>query len=579
MVTITLMALLGVSAIAIDLSAMRADRSADQKVTDSAAASGALATIDGSGRDACEAALAYVVVNSGEITSIDTSGCVGAFTLACNPDVAQSHTVPAGTRYTVTVTYPVPDDHPLMTSGLLGASGQALVDADGVPCQRVGVEMAAVHTSTFARVLGFEQGTTEVHTVARVGSPEGPGFPINLLVLNRTACDTVVASGNGGVIVDAVVNPDGVLEQGMIAADSDGTGTGCSTSGVFNVSGGGSIIRADGPAGCPTETGTELVPPGLLKGYGCGLIMTLAPGTPGCNKPACTTSGGGNEPNPPPTRLPSRLTRAPVDYLYNCQPDYTTLDSSLAWATAPLTTANGQDIPGCKETPAPHIHDLITEVGQTGPPLGFQSWTAAGYPCNLPSSYADIDVSGNWWINCSSGGGFSVNNQVTIRGNVVFDRDVSVGAQGSLAIVNTQSNPGYAFFRNGELKKAGGASLTFRYTMVYFSRTSTISLTGGSGALIWIAPQLENHKFDGLALWSDSPLLHSWAGQADLQMEGIFFSPRAKVNYSGSAGTQTTHAQWVTDKFEASGQGFLRVRPLYGRSLEFPVRPATILIR
>ncbi len=582
MVAFTLMVLLGVSAIAVDLSAVRADRSTDQKVTDSAAASGALAALEGAGREACEGALAYIAINTPAIGPVDDSGCAISFSATCIPNRPETHTVVLG-RHTITITYPVPDTHELMTSGLLGASGQALVTSDGIPCERVGVHMESTHDSFFAQLLGFNQSSTNVHTVATVTLPSRGGVPINLLVLNRTSCQTIVVSGNGGVIVDAIIDPDGGgpgvpgLLQGIVASDSDGS-AGCTNSGVIDISGGNSVLRADGPAGCPNQTSTQVVGPSLLKGLGCGLVMTLAPGTPGCNAPACTVGGGGNAPNPLPTALPGRLTRAPVDYRYNCQPDYTTLNSSLSWATTPLTAANGQDIPGCTEPPAPYIHELISSVGQSGMPSGFQPWSPT-YSCNLPSSADPIDVSGNWWINCSGGGGFSVSSQVTIRGNVVFDGKVSVGAGGHLSVQNTLANPGYAFLRNGELSKAGQGSLTFLYTMVYASRTSSVKLVGGSGSLVWVAPDLEGYKFDDLALWSDSPLSHSWAGQANLQMEGVFFSPRATAEYSGGAGQNTAKAQWIADRLVATGQGVLHVRPEFGRHVDFPVPPQTILIR
>jgi Flp pilus assembly protein TadG len=581
MVVVTLLVLLGVSAIVIDLSAVRSDRSAEQKVTDSAAASAALAAVDGNGRDACRAALAYVVVNSREIASLDDSGCVSAFSASCVANRPESHVVTAG-RYTITITYPVTDDHPLMTSGQIGAPTQTLVVSDGIACERVGVHMQSTHRSQFGQLMGFGESTTNVHTVATAGLPGGGGAPINLLVLNRTACQTIETGGQAVVIVDAIVNPDGggpgvpALQQGVAAADSNGSGCG-SNRGTIHV-GANAEVRADGAAGCANQTGTQAMGPSLLKGLGCGLVMTYAPGTPGCNVPACSDVGGTI--NPLPTGLPARLTRAPVDHRYNCRADYTTIPSSLSWATAPLTVANGQDIPGCTDhaTRPPHIHELITTVGQSGMPVGFQRWGAV-YGCSLPSSQAPIDVSGNWWIDCSSGGGFSVNSHVTIRGNVVFDRDVSIGASGHLKVLNALGSPGYVFLRNGELSKAGQGSLTFQYTTVYASKTSSIKMSGGSGSMIWVAPDLEGHKFDDLALWSDSAGNHSWAGQANLVMEGVFFSPLATASYSGTGGQATSNAQWIADKLNVSGQGVLIVRPAFGRSVEFPVQPRTTLIR
>jgi hypothetical protein len=209
-------------------------------------------------------------------------------------------------------------------------------------------------------------------------------------------------------------------------------------------------------------------------------------------------------------------------------------------------------------------------------PTGFTNrWTAAGYSCSTSSSDAPIIESGDWWIDCPA---LRLNSPVVITdGNVVFDGDVDIRAQGSLTVANPISAPGWAFLRGGELKKAGQASVAFAYTMVYASATSNVSLTGGSGSLIWIAP--DSGDFDDLALWSDSPLDHKWAGQASLDMEGVFFTPLATVIYTGQGTQQQVNAQFIADKLKAGGNGVLVIAPEFGRAVSFPVEPQTTLIR
>ncbi len=585
LVAILLFLLLGVAAFAIDLAAIRLDRAADQKVTDTATTAGALDLATGNGQDACETALAYVALNTPGLPPLDTSGC-GTFAGACNPFVASEYSQVSG-RFTITFVYPVPNGHALMTSGLLGASPQAVDPGDNLACERVGVEVTAIHEGTFSRVLGISEGPTTVHTVA-TAKLAGGAVPINLLVLDRSGCQSIQVTGNGGVIVKAVINPDGggpgvaTLVPGIAAADSDGS-AGCTNDGVLDIDGSGSRLRADGPAGCSNQTGTAIVvPSGLVEGFGCGLVMTFAPGTPGCgpgraNTPACTPgASGANRPNPEPTALPARLTRAPVDHRYNCQANYSSLNAALSWATAALTVANEQNIPGCVATPAPHIHNLITSVGQTGAPVGFSRWTSAGYACNVPSSSPPIVVNGNWWIDCST---FAARTSITINGNVVFNGNVTINASGHLNIQNTLATPGYSFFRGGTLSKQGSASLTFNHTMVYTSRTSRIVMTGGTGSITWVAPDLDGHKFDDLALWSDSPTTNNWAGQAGLTLEGVFFTPLATADYSGASGQNQTNAQWIADRLTARGSGLLVVQPAFGRAVEFPQAPRTTIIR
>ena len=576
MVAMALFVLFGTSALAVDIGALWLDRSADQKVTDSAAAAAVLEAVTTDGQEACAAALAYAAVNSDEIGTLDASGCT-VFAAVCNPGIAKTHTVSSG-RYVITVTYPVPNADPLMTSGIIGASSQALDPTDGEPCDRVGVEMSATRESLFAQLLGFGQGTTSVHTVATAAIDDSDP-PINLLVLDRTGCQSIWVQGGGGIIVDAViaVDDDGNevgLAPGIAAADSDGS-AGCVANGVIDLDGTNSTLRADGPT-CPGQSGTHSVG-AYTAGEGCGRVQTFAPGTPGCdpvvNVPACTPgSGGANQPAPAPTALARRLTRAPVDYPYNCWGDYTAPPSGLSWATSPLT--GNQSIPGCTTGGNDHIYDLIQAVGQNGPVGGFTAWNATlGHSCDLGSGAPAITVNGDVRIDCPS---FTVRNNVRIVGDVVFDGNVMVTASGHLNIDNSLGSPGWAFFRNGLLSKGGSAHLTFDYTSVYMSRTSQIAMAAGAGSLTWIAPDSDN--FNDLALWSDSPLVQSWAGQAALRMEGVFFMPLARVDYSGTSGQNQTNAQWIAFALTARGGGNLVVRPSVDRAVPTGL-PVTTLIR
>lgn len=576
LVVSALFVLIGASAIAVDIGALWLQRSADQKVTDNAAAAGALELANTDGQQACEVALSYVVVNTDEIGSLDDSGCGTAFSSVCT--TGESLTMNSG-RFTITVTHPVSDTDPLMTSGIIGARSQVLHGDDGEACERFGVEMVAVRDSLFAQFLGHEEGSTAVHTVAAsTRSEEGP--PLNLLVLNRTECQTIHVQGNGGIIVDAVVgeddsgNPIG-LTHGLAASDSDGS-AGCSSDGVIDVDGGNSEIRADGPEGCPDQIGTHDVD-GFTAGEGCGLIQTVAPGTPGCeqsvNTPACTPgSGGDNKPLPDPTGLPGKITRESVDHRFNCWSDYTSPPAGTDWATSPLT--GDQSIGGCTGSPD-HIYDLIIDVGSTGNPINRGLWTtwSDGHSCTVDSGNPDVTINGNVVFDCAS---LSVKANVTVNGNVVFDGDVEVTSSGHLDIGNTSGSPGWAFFRDGTLSKGGSASLTFDQTTVYMSETSGVVMSGGDGSLTWVAP--ETGEFEDLALWSDSPTLHEWAGQAGLVMEGVFFTPLATGDYSGTSGQNQTDAQWIADKLVARGQGTLLIRPSVERGISLG-NPAVNLIR
>jgi hypothetical protein len=444
--------------------------------------------------------------------------------------------------------------------------------------------------TTFSRIAGIDALDANVHTVAMASRSYADAAAINLLVLDRTGCQTIHSGGNGGIFIDAVYNPDEdgdpsnglqpVLEAGLAASDSDGS-EGCGGSdGVIDIDGANAVLRADGPEGCSNQTGTHVID-GLLAGHGCGKIKTLAPGTPGCNFPACT-AGGGNAPNPDPTELRDRLTRAPVDYRYNCKRDYTTISGSIQWATTALTAANGQDIPGCTDAAAPHVDELIQTVGETGTPMGFQTWTGAGYPCTVqgPPDTVILVPAGDWRIDCPA---FVDKRTVVFQGgNVVFDGSVDVESGAVLAInaeAGTFAPAGaetWVFLRNGYLRKAGDAVLIMNKTFLYASKHAHVEMAGGDGALHWVAP--DQGDFDDLALWGDSPTTHLWAGQADLTLEGAFFTPFAQVEYAGTSGQNQVRAQFIAYRLYARGQGTLVVSPEVGRAVEFP-RAESALIR
>lgn len=578
MLAISLFLLIGASAIAVDIAAIWLDRSTDQKVTDAAAAVGVLEAMTTGGQSACETALNYVATNTADMDSIDTSGCT-AFSGACVEGAERELPVSAG-RYDLTVVYPVPHDHDLMTSGIVGRQPQALHEDDGdKDCQRVGVKMASTRNSMFAQVLGFNQGRTSVHTVARRTDGD-PRPPFNLLVLDRTGCNAITVGGGGGIIADAVIAVDedtGVplgLVPGIIAADSDGSG--CSGSqGVIGISGGGSLLRSDGGAECPSWTGGTYLVGGFTAYEGCGRISVFAPGTPGCNLPACSVSGGGNTPIPPPTPLGDRYTRKLADYRYNCYSDYTNPPSppSVLWASPALTVGNQQNIDPCEEADGTndYIYKLIQYVGQSGEPGSLPKWTGLGHSCN-PSGTITIPPPGVV-VDCSTLQLTSGTN-VTINGNAVFNRRVSVS--GSLTVNPPAGDDAWIFFRGGQLSKTGSGRIAFNNAMVYLSKDSDVKLTGGSGGLTWTAPV--DGRFEALALWSDSPSEHSWSGQATLNMEGIFFMPWARASYSGNGVMQQTNAQWIAWQVSASGNGALRIAPPVGNSLNFRDH-MTILIR
>ncbi|MDX1449156.1 MAG: Tad domain-containing protein [Acidimicrobiia bacterium] len=552
-------ALMAIAAFVIDLGAVRMHRSEARAVVDAAATAGSLEVGEGNGQAGCATAAGYVSTNMGlAFAGLDCS------TLASSCTASTAATTSEATEgdWKLTITYPVPDDHALMTSSAIGATSQSIVYSDGFRCERLGVNLERTHNTLFGRVLGQDKKVTDVHAVAVTRPSTNADTAVNLVILERYDCDALVAEGSGngtgGIWVDVVVNPDGSISPGYATMDSDGTGAGCGADGVLDVDGLNAQIRADGPAGCPGQIGTHIGPGGHMVGEGCGVIQVLAPGTPGCNPLACTSSGSVN---PDPTALGRRVTRAPIDHRYNCKASY----------TMPV----GYEIRPCPDTPNPKIDNLIAQLGGSGTPAGYTSWTSLGHPCTIqggPGTTAVAD--GNIYVDCAD---FVVKRNVEFTGgSVVFAGNVTIEGQGSLSINGTVGDPMtpgldavQVFVRNGAVAKAGQANFIAWNATMYMSSTSSLTMFGqSSGSLVWTAPT--TGPFDQLALWSDSAAVHHLAGQAFLDLRGIFFTPDAQVVYQGNGVQIQIQAQFVARKLKVTGQGILILRPSFDSAVLIP---------
>jgi hypothetical protein len=550
--------LLAIAALVLDLAALRADRARSRTVSDQAATSGSLELWAGDGTAACETALAYINLNmhGGPFTGADCTSLPSS----CGPGTAAVSTQATSGQWTATITYPVPDGHPLLDPAAIGATTQAIHTEDGVRCERLGVQIEGTRQFFFANVLGAVSGDTEVHAVARAKPSDSADMVLNLLILERYDCDAISAAGGagvGGIVTDAIWNPEvGAFDPGWIAVDSDGSsGVDCSANGVLDVDGINAFIRADGPAGCPGE----LIPG---TGDGCGEIRVLADGQPypGCNQPACTSSG---VVAPLPERLPRRVTRSPVDYRYNCRPGGYSFDP-------------GYDISPCTKQPPtpPYIDQLVAAYGGAGTvPAGFESWTSLSHPCTVaPGTTININNK-NVYIDCLPRLGINGSVKIT-GGDVIAEGDVVIQSGATLEFnkpaLGVPHVPHIFYMRDGQLGKAGSANLYLYKSTVYMSEASQLDLGGGTGELVWQAPNDPAYRFDDLALWSEGTSEHKFAGQAVLDLSGVFFVPRGTVAYAGQGNQLQISAQFISRKLKSSGQGLLIVAPEFDHAVLFP---------
>jgi Flp pilus assembly protein TadG len=552
---IVLFVLLAVAALVLDLGGLRVQREHDRGAADLAATAGAQSLSTSEGVDmvgACNDAWTYTLANLSNTSPAGSMPC-NNFATTCSPTVARAATATAG-AFTVTITNPVPDTSALMGgSHTIGGATQALdPSVDGNACQRIGVTIAHTRSSVFAQIFGTRSSTTTTSSVALALLGTTQGQAPGLLILEPSACNALVASGQGNIEVQA--NGDA---PGLIAVDSSGTGgsggNNCSTGGRYAIDASGtqnSSIIAD---------------------------ASLSSGAPGVIDLYALASGQGNTHAYDPSDVPSRVsplpqaelapaTRSPLDFKYNCTAaGYdgvlgTTDDCSAATSTSDYINQLHRLYDTSSPWNAPTVPTVPT-LFSTYPRPG-----VAGDTCS-PNGAAIVLPAGNWYVKCPSG--FSVSNDFTIgAGNVVFAG--AVNAQGgSLTIGSAATSTTIVYIRSGDLTKTAQAALTLNNTTVLL-QSGAVNLGGGSGPLTWSAPRDPTSPYDDLALWAESANAQSMGAQTTLNLDGVFFMPNSAFTFSGQGSQYQTTAQFVSRTLTATGQGTLRIKPDPVRGFKIP---------
>jgi hypothetical protein len=479
--------------------------------------------------------------------------------------------------YSFEIVQPVPDGHTFM-------AGQALnPDVDGSACQRLGARIVRQRDFSFAAVIGFDSGETDVSAVARIGVGLGAGELVPLLLLEPIACDALFTSGQGKITVSYFGETPGI-----IVVDSDAS----KTSNPNRCSNNSWSIDSKG-----TQNGWIRAIPVPGQGISSAILSYALSGAPGANATAAYDPGDLLDPVDPadisdplepavswfrlyPTPFPTsrRITRAPIDWRYNCKTGYPDYDLDTPGS-------GGVPIADCPEaaTRSAHIDDLRSKFGGAAsigiPPAGYAQWTTS-HDCSYQPSDPDIVVTGNWWIDCP--GGFTINNNVTFSGgSIVADGPIEVGG-GSLTINAGAPRDEIVYIRSGRIYKVAQAALSMEQTFVYLA-DGWIDFGGGSGALTWTAPiggttNAAAGRFEDLALWSEARHVHALGGQAGNQLEGTLFTPNADpFVLTGQSGQFQTAAQFLTRRLEVKGQGEVSMHPDPDRITLIPVRDLRLI--
>ena len=567
MVAFMLIALTAIAATVVDLAAARADRASNQIAADAAATAAADVLSDGGGNEACLAARGYLEEATGE--TISGLSC-GSFPQDCTASTASVVATGTSGSMTFELVHPVPNTSALMSPGAIGATSQPIVSADGDPCDRFGVRIQEIHSAVFGHVVGTDQLTTSIHAVAMNGAGPDEGRIVNLLLLEREDCEVLSVSGGGGgkggIIVGSFVDDEtGEVHPGRISVDSDGSGS-CNSKGVISTNGSNATVRADGEPGCADELPDAL-------GAGCGRIEVVADGSGACGYPACTSTG---VVAPSPITSSSPLTRAAIDWVYNCKSSYPS-DLEI------------QACPEAASRPA-YIDGLVTSVGSSGLPIGFSSYSGAGYPCTIKNNKVIVVPPGNWIVDCD----LKIGESLTFAGgNVVFDGDVDLSGQATLRfntaatglfswvenslfdIRDTSGESAFVYLRDGTLSKGSQSVLELNNVMMYVSASSSLDVGDGSGTVRWVAPT--TGPFEDLVMWSESTDQHKFAGGSSFEMEGVFFAPHAEFVYAGNSNQVQVSAQFITKKLSTNGAGLLDIRPIASRAVAFPEDRGTLI--
>jgi hypothetical protein len=567
-------------ALVVDLGLLRMDRRTDRLAADASATAGVAGLDPFSGGDAAEAcaiAWEYFMLNIPDEGPSPTPPNCTIFADACDPAIARTATATAG-PYTFSIVQPVPDSHTYMTGQTLNP------DVDGGACQRLGVGISRQRDYAFAAVVGIDAGATNVSAVARIGAGLGAGELVPLLLLEPISCDALFTSGQGKITVSYFENTPGI-----IVVDSDAS----KTKNPNRCSSNSWSIDSKG-----TQNGWIRAIPVPGQTISSAILSYALSGAIGANAASAYDLSDLTSPVDPadisdPSEAPvswfrlypepfpasRRITRAPIDWRYNCKASYPDYDLDGP-------ESGGVPVMGCLETATrlPYIDNLTSLYGDasdigTNPPGTFSRWTDT-HDCAYQPSDPDITVSGDWWIDCPSG--LTINNNITFSGgSIVSDGSIDVGG-GSLTINDGTTIDELVYIRSGRLYKVAQASISMTQTFVYLD-DGWIDFGGGSGSLTWTAPiggttNTTASRFEDLALWSESREVHRLGGQAGNQLEGTLFTPNADpFVLTGQAGQFQTAAQFLTRRLEVGGQGEVSMHPDPDRITLIPVRDIRLI--
>lgn len=597
------------AATVVDLSSMREDRRAERLAADAAATAGAVKLNALAGvadaQAACQEAWRFLKVNlpgAAEATPSCPAGTFPARFSTC-PTTPGSATAAAG-PWQVTISWPVPDDHPLMTdpdiSGRDGYQQPIDPEIDGAdPCGRLGVTVARARDFLFAGVGGFAGATTTNSSVARAELKGQVALEFPLVVLDQHGCQVLLASGSMSQDATIRVLNNGITPGRMAmdtaADDPANSSPGCGNSNQYAamINGGGKIVALNGSSGSP----------GVFLSHAADLAKAAstsdmcAMGT----DPGSVTRG--ICPRPQSFMM---ITRKFWDWQYHC----TTTTTEPLSAPCPYTATVPDHVTS--------IRNSYREGAFDAAAASSAGWSViSGSECNSTTPYRYFP--GNVYVDCTTfnvnrttvfgGGGTSTvvfKGEVDISGNgpgphcLVFNQPVgptaTLDAAGTYPFCNPTSStvnpapsgPMLVYLQDGSLVRQNADFISAETTIYQeadpafgASWTHQIDLGAGTSSnLLMTAPTTVGYRFQNLTIWSenragvDNPVsqANQLGSQNKLALEGTLFLPNGQTNFGGNPTyLGQAKAQFVAWRLSVAGGGTLELVPDPNRTLPIPV--------
>jgi Putative Flp pilus-assembly TadE/G-like len=596
--------IVGIAALVLDLATLRLDRRANRAAADSAAIAAAaeLGQAANNPRDACLKAVSYAEANLG-ITAPSANTCAATFP-ASDVGVAAACALgtkliaeevpayPAGEspdrdRFRIEISWPVPDDDPLMTDPDRENTTtivQGISSQDGKPCQRMAVEIVQRGDFSFAGIFGFSGQTTSSRSVALSDVGETGEVAAPLVVLDETACRALILEGSGEVVVAA--DPAGEY-GGAIAVDSDGSDCGGgSNDTVIVASNNNNLWALDTPSGAKAQIqvmSQAFLPSPPGKAYNAADVAGCLGGSSNVDQLRAWDTNV----CPIPTPRDRRVTAVPWVDRYNCPADspaacgheddfppvgpYNFVDQWTSWATTTAPT--------------------LPEISQDWDRLEGGECRVTGTDPHPKDVYADCDtlrIDGTLAVK----GKLVVRGDVDVQGGCLWVGDEPEGTCSALPpLVDplaSGDDPGPVYI-GGDLSVSSRGSLIVRKAFVYVAGNVDVATTG---LVSWVGPYNQQLTcvpaasvasapsggcFEDLALWANGSTASTVDGPSNMPVDGTLFVPNAEFEFGGGTSLPQDRAQLVAKRLRLRGSGTLWMVPNIKRSTPVPGSGSTLI--